>query len=67
MKQNQIIKLFTVVTVMFAPPTFIAALYGMNFRLMPELQWKYGYPLALGLMVMSSLLTLWYFRRNKLL
>lgn len=65
MEQNQIIKLFTVVTVIFAPPTLIASLYGMNFQYMPELAWQWGYPLALGLMALSSGITLWYFRRKK--
>lgn len=64
-EQNKTIKIFTVVTVVFMPPTLIASLYGMNFHLMPELNWKFGYPFALLLMVMSSLLTLYYFRRQK--
>lgn len=62
MKQNKIIKIFTVMTVVFMPPTLIASLYGMNFNLMPELEWKYGYPFALGLMIFSSLVTLFFFR-----
>ncbi len=64
-EQNKTIKIFTVVTVVFMPPTLIASLYGMNFHVMPELSWKFGYPFALLLMVMSSLLTLYYFRRQK--
>ncbi|MFN7117262.1 MAG: magnesium/cobalt transporter CorA [Saprospiraceae bacterium] len=64
-EQNKTIKIFTVVTVVFMPPTLIASLYGMNFHFMPELNWKLGYPFALLLMVMSSLLTLYYFRRQK--
>lgn len=64
-EQNKTIKIFTVVTVVFMPPTLIASLYGMNFHFMPELSWKFGYPFALLLMVMSSLLTLYYFRRQK--
>lgn len=63
-EQNKTIKIFTVVTVVFMPPTLIASLYGMNFHFMPELSWKLGYPFALLLMVMSSLLTLYYFRRQ---
>ncbi|GAB4411496.1 MAG: magnesium/cobalt transporter CorA [Bacteroidia bacterium] len=65
LEQNQIIKIFTVVSVIFMPPTLIASLYGMNFDFMPELHWKLGYPLALLMMVASSLMTLWYFRRRK--
>ncbi len=64
-EQNKIIKIFTVMTVVIMPPTLIASLYGMNFAYMPELQWKYGYALAISLMVLSSLLTLFYFRRKK--
>ncbi|MFW5761933.1 MAG: CorA family divalent cation transporter, partial [Cyclobacteriaceae bacterium] len=65
LEQNKIIKIFTVVTVIFAPPTLIAGLYGMNFEIMPELSWPWGYPFALSLMVISSLITLFYFRRKK--
>ncbi len=45
--QNDIIKLFSVLAVIFMPPTVIASIYGMNFKEMPELEWRYGYPLAL--------------------
>lgn len=64
-EQNQVIKIFTVVTVIFMPPTLIASIYGMNFKYMPELAWPWGYPVAILLMVTSSLLFLWYFRRKK--
>jgi magnesium transporter len=64
-EQNQVIKIFTVVTVIFMPPTLIASIYGMNFKYMPEVEWLAGYPVALGLMVLSSLVFLWYFRRKK--
>lgn len=64
-EQNQVIKIFTVVTVIFMPPTLIASMYGMNFTFMPELKWVGGYPMALGLMILSSLVFLWYFRRKK--
>lgn len=64
MEQNRIIKLFTVMTVVFMPPTLIASLYGMNFRIMPELDWRMGYPFALLLMVLSSGMTLLYFKRK---
>lgn len=64
-EQNQVIKIFTVVTVIFMPPTLIASIYGMNFDFMPELAWRAGYPFAVGLMVFSSMVFLWYFRRKK--
>lgn len=64
-EQNTVIKIFTVVTVVFMPPTLIASIYGMNFDYMPELKWLMGYPFAIGLMILSSLAFLWYFRRKK--
>jgi magnesium transporter len=64
-EQNQVIKIFTVVTVVFMPPTLIASIYGMNFTFMPELQWKVGYPFAIGLMFFSSMIFLWFFKRKK--
>jgi len=64
-EQNQVIKIFTVVTVVFMPPTLIASIYGMNFHHMPELKWLAGYPLALALMVFSSMIFLWYFKKKK--
>ncbi|GIV38349.1 MAG: hypothetical protein KatS3mg033_0149 [Thermonema sp.] len=64
-EQNHVIKIFTVVTVVFLPPTLIASIYGMNFDYMPELKWTYGYPFSLALMIFSSVLFLWYFKRKK--
>jgi magnesium transporter len=64
-EQNTVIKIFTVVTVVFMPPTLIASIYGMNFKHMPELAWMGGYPFAIALMILSSMLFLWYFRRKK--
>lgn len=63
-EQNRIIKLFTVVTVIFAPPTLIASAYGMNFSFMPELKWAYGYPFAIFLMIFSALITLFIFKKK---
>jgi magnesium transporter len=63
-EQNQIIKLFSVVAVMLMPPTLVASLYGMNFKHMPELEWQYGYPMAVGLMILSGILPYLYFRRK---
>ena len=64
-EQNQVIKIFTVVTVVFMPPTLIASIYGMNFEYMPELSWPLGYPFAILLMVASSMLFLWYFKHRR--
>ena len=55
-QQNAIIKIFSVVAVIFLPPTLIASIYGMNFQVMPELTWSFGYPLALVLMLISAVL-----------
>jgi magnesium transporter len=62
--QSNIIKLMTVVGVIGVPPTLIASVYGMNFELMPELKWHYGYPFALVLMVASAVLPLMWFKRR---
>jgi magnesium transporter len=62
--QNKIIKLFSVVSVALMPPTLIASIYGMNFKLMPELDWAAGYPWAIALMAVSAAIPLIYFRRK---
>ncbi len=62
--QNKIIKIFSVASVALLPPTLIASVYGMNFSIMPELQWEFGYPYALGLMITSALLPMLYFRKR---
>jgi magnesium transporter len=63
--QNQTIKIVSVVAAVFLPPTLIASVYGMNFDLMPELGWRWGYPLALGLMVASAVGTYLFFKWKK--
>ena len=60
--QNKIIKIFSVASVAFLPPTLIASIYGMNFRWLPELDWSWGYPFALLLMLASAITPFWYFR-----
>ncbi|MFI3316949.1 MAG: CorA family divalent cation transporter [Rikenellaceae bacterium] len=74
-EQNEIVKIFSVVTVIFMPATLIASIYGMNFKVMPELNWAIhlteeftlplGYIFALLLMVLCSGFTIWYFRFKK--
>ncbi len=64
-EQNKVIKIFTVAALIFMPPTLIASIYGMNFRVMPELEWVLGYPFALSLMTISSTVTIWLFKRKK--
>lgn len=64
-QQNKIIKIFTIVSVIFLPPTLIASMYGMNFVNMPELQWEYGYLFAGGLMVLTVVFILVFFKLKK--
>lgn len=64
-EQNKIIKIFTVVNVIFLPPTLVASIYGMNFDFMPELHWHHGYLFSIGLMLIFTLLILGIFRLKK--
>lgn len=61
-EQTGIIKIFSVAAVVFLPPTLIASIYGMNFEFMPELGWRFGYPMALVAMVFSAILPYQYFK-----
>jgi magnesium transporter len=65
-QQNDIIKFFSVAAVVFLPPTLVASVYGMNFHHMPELDWIYGYPMAIGLMVLSAVVPYLLIRRRGL-
>ena len=74
-EQNEVVKIFSVAAVVFMPATLVASVYGMNFRVMPELEWVYtlpngwdlplGYLFAIGLMILASGLTMGYFRYKK--
>ncbi len=64
-EQNNIIKLFSVAAVVLMPPTLIASIYGMNFKHMPELNWEFGYPLAIVLMLIAAVLPYWFFKWKK--
>ena len=64
-KTNDVMKVLTLFSAYFLPLTFIVGVYGMNFEFMPELEWTYGYPLVLGLMVVVFLLIYFWFRRKK--
>lgn len=63
-EQNKVIKIFTVMSVIFLPPTMIASIYGMNYKHMPELEWVFGYPFALSLIVLSAVLPLYIFKKK---
>ncbi len=61
-EQNDIIKIFSVMSVIFLPPTLVSSMYGMNFRHMPELDWDLGYPWAIALMILAAVLPYLFFR-----
>lgn len=61
-EQNRIIKIFSVVSVVFLPPTLVASSYGMNFTFMPELKWSFGYPAAIIIMILVGLAPYAYFK-----
>lgn len=64
-EQNAIIKVFSIAAVLFLPPTLVGTVYGMNFDRMPELSWPFGYPMALGMMVVSAIIPYaWFKFRN---
>ncbi len=65
LEQNNIIKLFSVMAVVLMPPTLIASIYGMNFKIMPELDWQHGYPFALLMMVLAAVLPYMFFKWKK--
>ncbi|WP_027570964.1 magnesium transporter CorA family protein [Bradyrhizobium sp. WSM1743] len=65
LEQNNIIKLFSVMAVVLMPPTLIASVYGMNFKVMPELEWVHGYPMALVMMLVAAIVPYWIFKWKK--
>jgi magnesium transporter len=67
LKTNDVMKLLTIFSVFFMPLTFIVGIYGMNFEFMPELHWKWGYPLILFGMALISLVIFLWFKRKKIL
>ncbi len=64
-KTNEAMRILTVVTTIFMPPTLIVGIYGMNFEYLPELHWKYGYLMVIGTIVATSIGMLWFFRKKK--
>ncbi len=65
LEQNNVIKIFSIAAVVLLPPTLVATIYGMNFKNMPELEWQYGYPLALGTMVIAAVVPYFIFKWKK--
>ena len=62
--QNNVMKILSVAATVFLPPTLIGSIYGMNFKYMPELDWPFGYPISIGLMVATAVLPYLYFKRR---
>jgi magnesium transporter len=62
---NEVMKVLTIIATIFMPLTFVAGVYGMNFRFMPELGWRYGYPAVLALMALIAGGMILYFKRKK--
>ncbi|WP_442765779.1 CorA family divalent cation transporter [Sulfurospirillum cavolei] len=63
-EQNKVIKIFTIMNVIFLPPTLIASIYGMNFKVLPELDWQYGYAFSLFLMALSAITPILFFKKK---
>jgi magnesium transporter len=64
-RMNEVMKVLTVIATLFIPLTFIAGIYGMNFKFMPELEWHWGYPLVWAIMIVIGVLMLFYFKKNR--
>ncbi|WP_299046849.1 CorA family divalent cation transporter [uncultured Polaribacter sp.] len=62
---NEVMKTLTILSVIFIPLTFLAGIYGMNFENIPELKFKYGYFILIGIMLLVTLVSVWYFKRKK--
>jgi magnesium transporter len=63
-EQNKVIKIFTIVNVIFLPPTLIASIYGMNFEFIPELHWEYGYVFSIIFMIIASITPILIFKKK---
>ncbi|MFM9889585.1 MAG: magnesium transporter CorA family protein [Rickettsiales bacterium] len=66
-QQNSVFRILSIASLIFMPPTLVAGIYGMNFKLMPELEWHYGYPLALWIILLSAVLPLALMRQRKII
>jgi len=64
-KMNEVMKILTMIATLFIPLTFIVGLYGMNFKFMPELEWRWGYPFVWGIMITLTVFMIIYFKKKK--
>jgi len=64
-RMNEVMKVLTIIATIFIPITFVAGIYGMNFKFMPELEWKWGYVAVWGVIAVIALAMVAYFRRKK--
>jgi len=66
-EQNDVMRIFSIVSIIFLPPTLVASIYGMNFKIIPETNWEAGYFYSIGLMILSALLSYRYFKKHNFL
>ncbi|TAL23038.1 MAG: magnesium/cobalt transporter CorA [Nitrospirae bacterium] len=64
-RMNAVMKVLTIIATIFMPLTFLAGVYGMNFKHMPELEWKFGYPMIVVVMLIVAVIMLFFFRKKK--
>ena len=64
-RMNAVMKVLTIIATIFMPLTFLAGVYGMNFKHMPELEWKFGYPMIVLVMLIVAVIMLFFFRKKK--
>ena len=64
-KMNEVMKVLTIMATIFIPLTFLAGIYGMNFKYMPELEWRWGYFMVWGVMVVIGVSLVGYFKRKR--
>jgi len=62
---SEVVKLLTLITVITTPAMVVGSWYGMNFKFLPEIEWRYGYGLAGAVTILSTLSTYWYFKKKK--
>ncbi len=64
-KMNAVMKVLTIIATLFIPLTFVAGIYGMNFKYMPELEWRWSYPFVWFIMIIVAVVMVYYFKRKK--